>query len=88
MRVTNTSRDTACDFVVKDGKVSKDGVPETVSVGPGETATINVADSDLVKLQAKLAFGNLTASDREVEKASDALASEPDPAEARIRRGR
>jgi hypothetical protein len=45
MRVTNNSRATTYSFVKAGGKV-KDGVPETVSIAPNETANLDVADSD------------------------------------------
>jgi predicted DNA-binding protein (UPF0251 family) len=49
MKVTNNSRATTYSFVKAGGKV-KDGVPETVSIAPNETANLDVAESDLVRL--------------------------------------
>jgi hypothetical protein len=78
MKITNTSRDVTYDFVLKDGKVSKDGVPETVSVAPGETVSVDVAEGSKSKLNALIAFGNLRASDKDTEKAMASVATADD----------
>jgi hypothetical protein len=82
MKVTNNSRAITYDFVKAGGK-AKDGVPETVSIAPGETATLDVAESDLVRLHGAIAFGELTASAKDTERAAAALASEPEGSSSR-----
>jgi hypothetical protein len=67
MNVTNTSRDSTFDFVAAGGTVSEDGVPETVSIAPGETAALDVHEASAARLQALIDFGPLKAAD---EKAS------------------
>lgn len=79
MKVTNNSRATTYDFVKAGGK-RVDGVPETVSIGPGETATLDVADTEVPRLQAAIAFGELSASPKDTERAAAALSAEPESA--------
>lgn len=79
MKVTNNSRTVTYSYVKAGGK-RKDGVPETVSIAPGETATLDVADSDLPRLQADIAFGELMASAKDTERAAAALSTETENA--------
>jgi hypothetical protein len=78
MKVENKGRKTY-EFVKAGGKV-KDGAPEMVSIAPGETATLDVAESDLVRLHTILLYGDgdLVASTKDTERASAALARPSD----------
>lgn len=70
----NNSRHMTYDFIKKGGKVVN-GVPETVSIGPGEESDLDL-DLSNPKVAAAIAFGDLQTTDSVRARAEEAMATE------------
>jgi hypothetical protein len=78
----NSSRHQTYDFTKKGGRVVN-GVPETVSIGPGEEADLDLNLSD-PQVAAAIAFGDLKSTESVRAKAEASVATE-EPAGRRPR---
>jgi hypothetical protein len=79
----NTSRHQTYDFVKKGGKVDKNNVPETVSIGPGQEADLDLDLND-PQVAAAVAFGDLRSTESVEQRAAASIATE-EPAGRRPR---
>jgi hypothetical protein len=81
MKVTNNTNETL-DFVVPGGSV-KDGVPETCSVGAGQTESLDL-DTDSPQVKARIFAGAITVAGHSLEKVAENMAAPPSAGEATI----
>jgi hypothetical protein len=70
----NASRHQTYDFIKKGGKVTN-GIPETVSIGPGEESDLDLDLND-VQVAAAIACGDLRSTDSVRARAEESIATE------------